>query len=159
MRKTGWALFLFTACTAGTAFTLSSASAEELTWRTHIEPMIAAKCVRCHGPEDPEYNEWRLLSEEERKEIGPRMDTYPHFMSYVVWPPTGAMQRRLDDGANRGGEPGNMYKYLGKTDAERAENLQMLKDWLGAWNLNRWQARGDVPGITKEQLEAIKAKF
>jgi len=161
MRKTGWALFMFTACSAGTAFTLSSATAEELTWRTHIEPMVAAKCVRCHGPEDPEYNEWRLLSEEERKEIGPRMDTYPHFMSYVVWPPTGAMQRRLDDGANRGGEPGNMHEYLGKTDAERAQNLQMLKDWLGegAWNLNRWKARGDVPGITKEQLEAISAKY
>jgi len=36
-----------------------------------------------------------------------------------------------------------------------------VKDWLGAgaWNLNRWNARGDVPGITKEQLEKIKAKY
>ncbi len=65
----------------------------------------------------------------------------------------------LDDGTNRGGEPGNMFVYLGKTDEERAENLKMLSDWLGAWNLNRWTARDDVPGISKEQLEAIGAKF
>ncbi len=145
--------------TTATVFTLSSATAEELTWRNDIEPMIAANCVVCHGADKPTYREWRLLSDEERARVGPRMDTYDHFMSYVIWPATGAMQRRLDDGTNRGGEPGNMFVYLGKTDEERAENLKMLSDWLGAWNLNRWTARDDVPGISKEQLEAISAKF
>ena len=56
---------------------------------------------------------------------------------------------------------GNMYQFLGASDEERAKNLKMLKDWLGdgAWNLNRFKARGDVPGITKEQLEKIQAKY
>jgi hypothetical protein len=156
MRKTGMALLMFTVYTAGT---VSSTTAEELTWRNDIEPMIAANCGSCHGPDEPTYREWRLLSEEERTMVGPRMDTYEHFMSFVLWPATGAMQRRLDDGTNRGGEPGNMHGYLGETDEERADNLEMLKEWLGAWNLNRWEARDDVPGISKEQLEAISAKY
>jgi hypothetical protein len=82
-------------------------------------------------------------------------------MSYVIWPGTGAVMRRLDDGKAAGGKPGNMYQHLGTSDDERAKNLKMVKDWLGAgaWNLNRWNARGDVPGITKEQLEKIKAKY
>lgn len=142
-----------------TVFSLSSATAEELTWRNDIAPMIAANCGACHGADRPTYREWRLLSDEDRARVGSRMDTYDHFMSYVIWPATGAMQRRLDDGTNRGGEPGNMYVFLGSTDEERAENLEMLRDWLGAWNLNRWTDRGDVPGITKEQLEAISAEF
>ena len=156
MFKTATMLLVFT---AATLFTLSSATAAELTWRNDIEPMIAANCGACHGSETPTYREWRLLSEEERAKIGPRMDTYEHFMSYVVWPATGAQQRRLDNGVNRGGEPGNMFVYLGKTEEERAENLTMLREWLGAWNLNRWKARDDVPGISKEQLEAISAKY
>jgi hypothetical protein len=132
------------------------ALAAERTWRNDVQPLIEAKCVSCHGPSEPEYNEWRLLSEEQRKTVGPRMDTYPHFMSYVVWPATGAMMRRLDDA-----KPGNMYEYLGDSDAERAENLTVIKEWLGegSWNLNRWKAREDVPGISKEQLETIKAKY
>lgn len=132
------------------------ALAAEKTWRNDVQPLIEAKCVSCHGPNEPEYNEWRLLSEEQRKTVGPRMDTYPHFMSYVVWPATGAMMRRLDDA-----KPGNMYEYLGDDGEERAKNLAVIKEWLGdgAWNLNRWKNRGEVPGITKEQLESIKAKY
>lgn len=130
--------------------------AAEKSWRNDVQPIVEAKCVSCHGPDAPEYNEWRLLSEEQRKTVSPRMDTYPHFMSYVVWPATGAMMRRLDDV-----KPGNMYEKLGDNDAERAENLTTIKAWLGegTWNLNRWKARGEVPGISKEQLEAIKAKY
>jgi len=54
-----------------------------------------------------------------------------------------------------------MYQYLGSSDEERAKNLQMVKTWLGdgAWNLNRWKARGDVPGVTKEQLEMVQAQY
>jgi hypothetical protein len=79
----------------------------------------------------------------------------------VVWPGTGALMRRLDDGKAAGGKPGNMYQYLGSSDEERAKNLNAIKTWLGdgAWNLNRWKARKDVPGITKEQLEKVKAKY
>jgi hypothetical protein len=84
------------------------------------------------------------------------MDTNPHFVSYVVGPATGAKMGRLDDA-----KPGNTYEYLGGSDAERAENLTVIKEWLGegSWNLNRWIARGEVPGISKEQLETIKAKY
>lgn len=156
MLKTAMMMLVFT---TATVFSLSSATAEQLTWQNDIKPMIAAQCEVCHGPENPTYREWRLLNEEERAKIGPRMDTYEHFMSYVIWPATGAMQRRLDDGSNRGGEPGNMYEYLGNSEEDRAENLKMLREWLGAWNLNRWEARDNVPGISKEQLEAISAEY
>ena len=133
--------------------------AEELTWRNDIKPLVEAKCSKCHGATAPEYNEWELMGDAKEK-VGPRMDTYPHFMSYVVWPATGAIMRRLDDGKTSG-KPGNMYQYLGDSDEDRAKNLQTVKGWLGegAWNLNRWMARKEVPGITKEQLEKIKANY
>jgi hypothetical protein len=138
------------------AFIASPALAAERTWRNDVQPIVKAKCVSCHNSDDPEYNDWRLLSEEKQKAVGPRMDSYPHFMSYVVWPATGAIMRRLDNV-----KPGNMYEYLGDNEAERAANLTIIKEWLGegAWNLNRWKVRGDEPGITKEQLESIKAKY
>jgi hypothetical protein len=54
-----------------------------------------------------------------------------------------------------------MHEYLGSTDAERAANLKLVKAWVGdgAWNLNRWNKRGDVPAISKEQLDKIKVKY
>lgn len=146
---------LFVASLATTAY------ADDTTWRKDIGPLVAAKCGACHGASAPEYNEWSLMPEDKRRTVAPRMDTYPHFMSYVVWPATGALQRRLDDGKAAGGKAGNMYQYLGASDEERAKNLKLIKDWLGegAWYLNRFKARGDVPGVTKEQLEKIKAKY
>lgn len=144
-----------------TAF-VAGAGAQDLTWQKDIAPLVKAQCGECHGADEPEYNDW-LEVRKTNKKASSRMDTYPHFMSYVVWPATGAMQRRLDDGkgTGAGGKPGNMYKYLGDTEEERAKNLATIKKWLGegAWNLNRWNVRGDVPGITKEQLDAVKAKY
>ena len=70
--------------------------------------------------------------------------------------------RRLDDGSGSADKkPGNMYKYLGETDAERAANLNLVKAWLGegGWNLNRFQKRGEVPGVSKEQMEKLKLKY
>jgi hypothetical protein len=138
-----------------------SAGAQELTWRNDIAPIVKKGCAECHGADAPEYGEWMLLPDAKRKKEGPRMDTYAHFMNYVVWPATGAMMRRLDDGANADGKPGNMYKHLGESDAERAKNLKTIKAWLGdgAWNLNRFKAREGVPGVTKEQLEKVQAKY
>ena len=60
------------------------------------------------------------------------MEKYEYFMRHVVWPATGSMMRRLDDGKNAGGTPGNMHAFLGSPDAERAKNLQAIKDWLEA---------------------------
>lgn len=138
-----------------------SASAQDITWRKDVQPIVASKCAGCHGPNAPEYEEW-LVQREKNKTLAPRMDTHSHFMDYVVWPATGALMRRLDDGkAASGGKPGNMYQFLGASDAERAKNLQIIKAWLGegAWNLNRWEARGKTPGITKEQVDRVKAKY
>jgi len=136
-------------------------AAADPTWQKDVGPLIAAKCGACHGASAPEYNDWMQLGDEKRSKVGPRMDTYPHFMSYVVWPASGAMMRRLDDGKAAGGKPGNMYAFLGANDDERAKNLATIKEWLGegAWNMNRWKARGDAPGITKDQLDKVKAKY
>lgn len=138
-----------------------STSAQELTWRNDVAPILKKHCADCHGANAPEFGEWMLLSDARRKKVAPRLDAYVNFMNHVVWPATGSVMRRLDDGASAGGKPGNMYKHLGETDEERAKNLKTIKAWLGdgAWNLNRFEARDNVPGVTKEQLEKIKAKY
>jgi hypothetical protein len=141
-------------------FAVSSA-AQDLTWRNDVAPIVKEGCAMCHGASAPEYGEWMLLPEAARKKQGPRLDTYTTFMNYVVWPATGAVMRRLDDGTSAGGKAGNMYMFVGKSDADRAKNLKTIKAWLGegAWNLNRFGARENVPGITKEQLEKVRAKY
>jgi hypothetical protein len=149
------------AIAAAVACFATAAGAQDVTWSKDVGPIVAAKCGACHGANAPEYNDWMAMGDEKRAKVGPRMDTYPHFMSYVVWPATGAMMRRLDDGKASGGKPGNMHAFLGANDEERAKNLATIKAWLGegAWNTNRWSARKEVPGVTKEQLEKIKAKY
>jgi hypothetical protein len=89
------------------------------------------------------------------------MDSYADLIFFVGWPDTGALMRRLDDGRNAGGKPGNMYQFLGTSDEERQKNLQTFKAWVGpeGWILKRWSARGNVPGITKEELDKIRVKY
>ncbi len=142
----------------------SMASAQEVSYRGVIAPLWQSKCIACHGANSPERADF-LLDEKgfADKSQGPRMDTYERFIAFIAWPDTGALMRRLDDGTSQyaGGKPGNMYLYLGATDAERAANLKLVKAWLGdgAWNLNRWSQRGDVPAASKEQLDKIKVKY
>ena len=92
---------------------------------------------------------------------GPRMDIYADLISFIGWPDTGAVMRRLDDGKSTGGKPGNMYQFLGTTDEERQQNLKTFKAWVGpdGWILKRWQARGSVPAITKEELDKMQVKY
>ena len=140
---------------------ITSAAAQDMTWRKDIQPLVTAKCGACHGAKQPGFAEWNVQRVND-KTLAPRLDTYAYFMNHVVWPETGAIMRRLDDGKGApGAKPGNMYAFLGADDAERAKNLQTIKAWLGdgAWNLNRWEKRGDTPAISKEQLDKIKAKF
>ena len=143
----------------------AAVGAQDITWRNNVQPIFEASCAACHGANSPVVVDWKLDEANfAKKMVGPRLNTYIDLMSFVVWPDTGAIMRRLDDGknVNAGGKPGNMYVYLGKTDAERAANLKTIKDWLGgeaAWNLNRWGVRGTVPAVTKEQLATIKAKY
>jgi len=134
----------------------SGALAEEVTYRKHIKPLFDAKCVKCHGTDSaPELGDFKENKEAwMTKSKGMRMDTYSHLLYYVTWPDTGAIMRRLDDGKNtKDGEPGNMHEFLGETDAEKAKNLAVFKEWVGSWSLKR---RKDA---TKEEIEAIKAKY
>jgi len=138
---------------------------EEVTYRQHIEPMMKKYCNECHAaPDAPTMADFKLDEEKWKKaKIGPRLDSYEHLVILVAYPSTGAIMRRLDDGTSQyaNGKPGNMYKYLGKTDEERQANLAIMKSWVGegGWNLNRMKARGDVPALTKEQFDKLKLKY
>lgn len=80
------------------------------------------------------------------------MDTYDNLMVMVNGSDTGAMMRRLDDGTNtKDGKPGNMNKYLGKTDEERSAHLSRFKSWVGSWSLKR------ASEISEEERKAILA--
>ena len=131
------------------------AQATEVTWQKDIKPIFDKQCAGCHGADSPEH---ALFAMDKKgftdKGIGMRMDTYSHLITYVVWPYTGALIRRLDDGTSRTDrKPGNMYEYLGATDAERKANLATFKSWVGSWNIKRWS------DISKDELSAIKAKY
>jgi hypothetical protein len=138
--------------------------AQETTYRKDIKPLVDAKCAACHGAGSPALADF-LLDEKKYAAAmkGPRLDTYADLLMLVGWTDTGAIMRRLDDGKNAlaGGKPGNMYQYLGASDEERQKNLGIFKSWVGpeGWNLNRFKARGKVPGVTKEQLEKIQVKY
>lgn len=86
------------------------------------------------------------------KNLGPRMDTYENLMVMVNGSDTGAIMRRLDDGANtKDNKPGNMHQHLGRNDAERAANLAHFKSWIGGWTLKR------AKDITEEEKKGILA--
>jgi hypothetical protein len=137
--------------------------AQDVTYRKDIRPLWQKRCADCHGADSPYYgdfseNKERFMADD----IGPRMDSYADLIFFIGWPDTGAMMRRLDDGKHTAdGKPGNMYEYLGDDEAERQRNLKLFQAWVGeeAWNLKRWNARGDVPAITKEELNKLKLKY
>lgn len=141
----------------------ANASAAEVTYRNDIRPLMKARCGDCHGAQSPSLADFQLDQEKYKKEqSGPRIDSYGDLMALVGWPDSGALMRRLDDGANTPDKkPGNMYGQLGATDAERKANLALIKAWVGegAWNLQRWKKRGQVPAITKEELDKLKLKY
>ena len=137
--------------------------AADVTYRKDIRPLWVKQCSDCHGANAPYLGEFDEDKKKfEAKRLGPRMDTYADLIFFVGWPDTGALMRRLDDGKAWGdGKPGNMYRQLGDTDEERQKNLGLFKQWVGpdAWKPNRWEARGKVPAITKEEMNKIKVKY
>ena len=135
--------------------------AQDVTYRKNIGPLFQQKCGGCHGAASPYLGEFQAEAKKfEAAMKGPRMDSYADLVMFVAYPDTGAIQRRLDDGKSaKDGKPGNMYKFLGATEDERQQNLALVKQWTGAWNLNRWKARGDVPAITKEGLDGLKLAY
>lgn len=148
---------------AAAALASSPAAAQEVTYTKDIAPIFKELCAECHGAESPDLetfkkNEKKYVDEK----TGPRMSTYGELITYIGWPDTGAIMRRLDDGKSTAdGKPGNMYRHLGADNGERQKNLNLVKAWVGegGWNLNRWSARGKVPAITKEQLDKLKLKY
>ena len=144
------------------AGTGAGALAQDATYRKDIKPIFDQKCAACHGAASSNLQEF--LENQKKFEAamkGPRMDSYADLIMLIGWPDTGAVMRRLDDGKNAGGKPGNMYQYLGSTDEERQKNLLTFKAWVGpeGWILKRWNARGNVPAITKEELDKIRVKY
>jgi hypothetical protein len=147
------------------------AMAADVTYRKDVAPMLQKYCAECHSTKagSPSMAEFNLDQEKYKKEkVGPLSDTYEHLLQLVNGKSTGAFMRRLDDGTSpyAGGKPGNMYKYLCEKDnkdnnAECAANLLVLKAWVGegGWNLNRMAARGDVPALTKEQMDKVLVKY
>ena len=135
-----------------------------VSYRKDVAPMLEKYCAECHSAKAgaPTLKEFDLNKKHfEKEKLGPRNDTYETVMQLIAYPDAGAFMRRLDDGTSMyaGGKPGNMYKYLCEkgNDAECTANLKVLKAWLGegAWNLNRFKARGDVPAITKGELDKL----
>lgn len=137
--------------------------AADVTYRKDIRPLMEQKCFGCHGSGSPYYGDFKVDDKKYKAAMkGPRMDTYADTIYFVGWPDTGALMRRLDDGkGSKSGKPGNMYVYLGSSDEERQKNFNLFKSWVGedAWVLNRWKARGKVPGVTKEQVSKMKLKY
>jgi hypothetical protein len=137
--------------------------AQEVTYRKNIRPLWVEKCAACHGSGSPYMGEFESAAAKYTAESkGPRMDTYADLIFFIGWPDTGAIMRRLDDGKSvKGGKPGNMYPYLGANEEERQKNLNTFKEWVGrdAWILKRWDPKGDVSGITRDELGKIKVKY
>lgn len=137
--------------------------AADVSYRSDVRPLIKARCIECHGDESPTLADFLQDQQKYRKDMqGPRLGTYGELIQLIGWPDAGALMRRLDDGTHTANKrPGNMYKYLGENDAERAANLNIFKAWVGesAWNLNAWEKQSDVPAVTKEQMDKLKLKY
>jgi hypothetical protein len=151
----------YAAIVAATVWSVHVAAAE-VTYTKDIAPIFKEWCSECHGAESPVLHDFLKDEKKFTKEkTGPRMNSYADLIFYIGWPDTGALMRRLDDGKTaKDGKAGNMYTKLGSDDAERQKNLKIFKAWVGegGWNLNRWTPRGEVPAISKEQLDKLLLK-
>lgn len=130
--------------------------AEEITYSKHIRPVWEDQCERCHGSSAPTYEVF--LGDPKKFETddkGPRMDSYETLVFFVnSAKEAGALMRRLDDGSNtKDGQPGSMYRHLGRSEKRKA-NLELFKQWVGedAWFVKKPE------DITKEELQRIKAR-
>ena len=117
-------------------------SGNNITYTGDIKALFNDKCSGCHGDDAPEHKEFKKDKEGYKaKDLGPRMNTYTHLISFVAWPDTGAVMRRLDDGKmSQEGKQGNMYQHLGNSEQERQANLELFKKWIGIWSVKRWKA-------------------
>lgn len=132
---------------------VAAAERQTATYENTIKKIVEQKCTACHGAGAPSLQEFDKDKDGWKKKMkGPRMDTYASLVAFVNGSDAGALMRRLDDGKNtKDGKPGNMYVWLGSTDAERAQTLSVFKDWVGNWTLKRRKE------LTDAELRTIKA--
>ena len=131
----------------------ATAAAADVTYENTIRQLVDKRCAECHGSDSPSIEEFDKDKEGYKaKKLGPRMDSYEALIVFVKGSDAGALMRRLGDGSNsKDGKPGNMYKRLGKEDADRAANLALFKRWVGSWNLKR------VNELAEEEKNAVLA--
>ena len=133
---------------AAAALAFAAGAQAEVTYENSVKKVIDERCMNCHGKGAPSMEEFKKDEAGWKKKMkGPSMANYQDTMVMVNGSDTGAIMRRLDDGAKKG----NMYNYLGKNDADRAKNHAVFKEWIGGWTLKRKK------DITPEELKAIKA--
>lgn len=142
----GWVL-------AALAGGVAAAEKKTVTYENAVKKILSEKCMACHGADAPSLQEFDKDKEGWAKKFkGPRMDTYANLVVFVKGTDAGALMRRLDDGRNtKDGKPGNMYANLGSTDAERAQSLDLLKNWVGNWTLKRQKE------LSESELRTIAA--
>jgi mono/diheme cytochrome c family protein len=143
---------LAAACVLAAASGGVSAAEQSVTYENTIRKIVADRCLGCHGANSPSLAEFNKDKKGwAQKFKGPRMDSYANLVVFVNGSDAGAVMRRLDDGKNtKDGKPGNMYNYLGSTDAERAQRLEQFRKWVGNWTLKRRKE------LTTSELAAIK---
>lgn len=153
MRKAITLMFLGFFVLIGIAGNGAADEKKEVTYEKDVKSIIGTRCLSCHGSNAPTTSEFKKDKEGFKKKMkGPRMDSYENLIIFVKGDDAGALMRRLDDGKKQAdGKPGNMYVWLGKTDSERAENLKIIKKWVGEWTLKRKKE------MTEDELKDIKA--
>ena len=130
----------------------AATNGEEVKYSTHIEKLVADKCLGCHDADSPEHRNFTRA--DAARGVGPRLDTYSHLVALVGWPDTGLLPRNIDDGTGvAGGKPGKMYRYLGSSEDERQRNLDLFKGWAGNWMVKRW------PEVTRDELDLLKMPY
>lgn len=127
----------------------------DVTYTDHIAPLFKKRCAKCHGANSPVHMEFvKDMNTYRKKMKGPRMDSYADLVTFIVWPDTGSLMRALDDGKQtETSRPGKMYKYLGKTEEERQENLHIFKKWVGNWILSDWTE------ISKDNINKMNLSY
>jgi hypothetical protein len=132
----------------------SADGGKAVTYEKDVKKVISGGCLSCHGGDSPTTEEYGKNKEGFKQKMkGPRMDTYENLMIFVNGKDTGALMRRLDDGKNtKDGKPGNMFKFLGKTEQERTIHFELVKKWISGWTLKR------KAEMTEDDLRAIKAR-
>lgn len=136
--RVGCTLVAAWALSAVTGYVLA-AEKQAVTYENTIKKIIAERCSGCHGAGAPTLAEFDKDKDGwKKKSKGPRLDPYANLVVLVNGSDAGAIMRRLDDGKNaKDGKPGNMYVWLGGSDAERAQHLALFKKWVGNWSLKR----------------------